>query len=146
MVVLVVLVPLLLVIHKGSEWTQLAEYMQQAVEQSAAGGNPDVAANVQRLGFAGPLDFLIQVVLPIVAVLVFWKYRSATPGKMAIAAKIVDAKSGTEPSNKQLLVRLLGYFVSMLPLGLGFLWIGIDRRKQGFHDKIAGTLVVYDND
>jgi uncharacterized RDD family membrane protein YckC len=34
----------------------------------------------------------------------------------------------------------------MLPLFIGFIWIGIDRRKQGFHDKIAGTLVVYDND
>ena len=146
MVVLIVLVPLMLLVHKGSEWAQLASYMQQAVEQSAAGGNPDVAGSVERLGFAGPLDFLIQIVLPIVALLVFWRYRSATPGKMAIAAKIVDAKTGGEPSNKQLLVRFLGYFVSLFLLGLGFIWIGINRRKQGFHDKIAGTLVVYDDD
>jgi len=31
-------------------------------------------------------------------------------------------------------------------LGLGFFWIGIDRRKQGFHDKLANTVVVYDDD
>ena len=146
LVVLVVLVPLMLLVHKGSDWARLANYVQQAVEQSAAGGNPDVAGSVGRLGFAGPFDFLIQVVLPIVALLMFWKFHSATPGKMAIAAKIIDAKNGGEPSNRQLLVRFLGYFVSMLPLGIGFLWIGIDKRKQGFHDKIAGTLVVYDND
>jgi len=26
---------------------------------------------------------------------------------------------------------------------LGFIWIGIDNRKQGWHDKLAGTLVIY---
>jgi len=41
-----------------------------------------------------------------------------------------------------LLLRYLGYYLSMLPLFLGFIWVGIDRRKQGFHDKIAGTVVI----
>ena len=45
-------------------------------------------------------------------------------------------------SRKQLLLRYLGYYVSLLPVGLGFFWIGLDRRKQGWHDKLAGTLVV----
>lgn len=96
--------------------------------------------------FAGLWDFLIQFVLPAVAVIVFWRYRGATPGKMAISAKIVDAKSGQAPSTGALVVRYFAYLVSMLPLMLGFIWIGIDRRKQGFHDKIAGTVVVYDED
>ena len=97
-------------------------------------------------GIAGFWDFMIQYVLPTVAVIVFWRYRGATPGKMAISAKIVDAKSGRTPSTGKLIVRYFAYLVSMLPLFLGFVWIGIDKRKQGFHDKIAGTLVVYDDD
>ena len=39
----------------------------------------------------GPMDLLISYVLPTVAVIVFWKYKSATPGKMVFSAKIVDA-------------------------------------------------------
>lgn len=35
-----------------------------------------------------------------------------------------------------------GKFLSSLPLGLGNLWVGWDRRKQGWHDRIAGTCVI----
>lgn len=62
---------------------------------------------------------------------------------MVIGANILDARTGGQPSNLQLLVRYAGYFVSMFALGLGFIWIGVDRRKQGWHDKIAGTVVAY---
>ena len=41
---------------------------------------------------AGPADFLISWVLPAVAVVLFWIYRQATPGKMAVSARVVDAK------------------------------------------------------
>ena len=81
-----------------------------------------------------------------VLVLPFWFRRRATPGKMAIGARIVDARTLGEPSPRQLVVRYLGYFVSMLPLFLGLLWVAFDRRKQGWHDKLAGTVVVVDGD
>jgi uncharacterized RDD family membrane protein YckC len=82
----------------------------------------------------------------VVATLLFWRYQGATPGKMAIAAKIVDAETGEPPSTARLVVRLLAYVVSALPLFLGFLWIAFDRRKQGWHDKIAGTVVIPDDE
>ena len=90
-------------------------------------------------------ELAIHVVIGVASIL-FWRYWGATPGKMAISAKIVDAKTGRTPSTGSLVARYLGYFVSMLPLMLGFVWIAVDRRKQGFHDKIAGTVVVYDDD
>ncbi|RMH37602.1 MAG: RDD family protein [Nitrospirae bacterium] len=92
----------------------------------------------------GPVDFLISWVLPAIAVLAFWICRSATPGKMAIGAKIVDATSFTDPTVKQLIVRYVGYYLSMLPIfpPLGIIWIAFDPRKQGWHDKLAGTVVV----
>ena len=76
------------------------------------------------------------------AVIVFWIYRQATPGKMAIGARIVDAKTLGKPSTGQLIGRYLAYYVSIIPLMLGIIWVGIDARKQGFHDKLAGTLVI----
>ncbi len=92
--------------------------------------------------FLGPADALIQLVVPVILLFVFWKYRSATPGKMLLSLKIVDARTGKAPSTAQLVGRFFAYLVSTLPLGLGFLWIGFDRRKQGWHDKLAGTVVI----
>jgi uncharacterized RDD family membrane protein YckC len=61
---------------------------------------------------------------------------------MAISATIVDANTGKRPTTGQFIGRYLAYYVSMIPLFLGFFWIGIDARKQGWHDKLAGTVVV----
>jgi uncharacterized RDD family membrane protein YckC len=90
----------------------------------------------------GPADFLINWVLPAVAVLLFWIYRQATPGKMAIGARIVDARTGARPGNGQLVGRYFAYYVSILPLMIGFVWVAFDPRKQGWHDKLANTVVV----
>lgn len=90
----------------------------------------------------GPAEILVSWLLPATAVLSFWAARHATPGKMAISAIIVDEKTGAPPSLGQLVGRFLGYFVAVMPLGLGLIWVAFDRKKQGWHDKLAGTLVV----
>jgi uncharacterized RDD family membrane protein YckC len=87
-------------------------------------------------------DIMVSYVLPAAAVLLFWKYRSATPGKMFMSAEIVDARTGGTPSNRQLVLRYVGYYISTLPLLLGLVWVAFDPRKQGWHDKLAGTVVV----
>jgi len=88
------------------------------------------------------LDILVTWVLPAIAVIFFWIAKQATPGKMVFSAIIVDSTSGEAPRAGQLIGRYLAYFVALLPLGLGILWVGIDKRKQGLHDKLAGTVVV----
>jgi uncharacterized RDD family membrane protein YckC len=89
-----------------------------------------------------PKDILISYVLPALVVISFWSVKHATPGKMAIGAKIVDAKTGGAPSLWQHVLRYLGYFVSIFPACLGLLWVAFDSKKQGWHDKLAGTVVV----
>ena len=37
---------------------------------------------------------------------------------------------------------MVGYFVSGMLFGLGFLWILRDPQKQGWHDHVSGTVVV----
>ena len=61
---------------------------------------------------------------------------------MLFKSVIVDANTLSAPSTSQNIIRYLGYFISFLPLGLGFLWIAFDKRKQGWHDKLAGTVVI----
>ena len=90
----------------------------------------------------GPADLFINWILPAIAVVLFWVFRQATPGKMAISARIVDARTGGKPTTGQCVGRYLAYFISTIPLFLGLIWVGIDARKQGWHDKLAGTVVV----
>jgi len=87
-------------------------------------------------------DFIVNWIFPLVATVVFWVYKSATPGKMALKAKVVDARTGYTPTVKQSIIRYIGYYISLLPIGLGFLWVGWDKKKQGWHDKLAGTVVI----
>lgn len=89
-------------------------------------------------------DLMFNYILPAVVVILFWIYKSATPGKMVLRLKIVDADTGHAVPAGRLIGRYLSYYLSIIPLFLGVISIGFDRRKQGWHDKIAGTVVVRD--
>lgn len=89
-------------------------------------------------------DVLLSWVFPAVAIIMFWVYRSATPGKMILRLKIVDADSGEKPSTGQFIGRYFGYFVATIPFLLGIIWVAFDSRKQGWHDKLAKTVVIRD--
>jgi uncharacterized RDD family membrane protein YckC len=91
---------------------------------------------------SGLAAILISNILPMILVILFWTKKQATPGKMAVSAKIVDAETGGKPSKKQCVGRYFAYILSALPLGLGFLWVAFDSKKQAWHDKLAGTVVV----
>lgn len=95
-------------------------------------------------GIGGAWGSLIQYVVPLVLTVWFWTRYLGTPGKMLLHLRVVDAKSGEALSTGQAIGRYLGYYVSILPLMLGFIWVGIDKKKQGFHDKLAGTVVIRD--
>jgi hypothetical protein len=63
-------------------------------------------------------------------------------GKMAVGIKIVGP-DGQPPSLVKAVLRYIGYFVSGVALSLGFLWVAFDRKRQGWHDKLANTYTVY---
>ena len=92
--------------------------------------------------YKGLTDFVISFVLPAIAIVLFWIRWQATPGKMVISARIVDARTGGKPSTMQYIGRYLAYIPSGLPLGVGLLWVAFDSRKQGWHDKLARTVVI----
>jgi uncharacterized RDD family membrane protein YckC len=99
----------------------------------------DYGAAMQTTGF---VSILVTWILPVAAVIWFWVAKQATPGKMLLSLRVVDAKTGGSLSVAQSLVRYVGYFVSAIPFCLGLIWVGFDSKKQGWHDKIAGTVVV----
>lgn len=73
----------------------------------------------------------------------FWVKYLGTPGKLVLGLQVVDARTLGPLTVKQSVVRYLGYFVSSMAGCLGFIWVGIDARKQGFHDIMAQSLVIY---
>ena len=95
----------------------------------------------------GEIVFHTEPLLPSIIssfalVIIFWTRRQDTPGKMIIRAKIADAETGGKPTLGQFIIRYIGYILAILPLGLGLFWVAIDPRKQGWHDKLARTIVI----
>ncbi|MGD8567037.1 MAG: RDD family protein [Gammaproteobacteria bacterium] len=72
-----------------------------------------------------------------------WVRYLGTPGKLLLGCQIVDADTGEPINTRQAVIRYLGYFVSIMTLFVGFLWMIWDKRNQTFHDKMANTVVVY---
>lgn len=91
-------------------------------------------------------EILMDYLLPFALTMFFWVKFLGTPGKLLLQCRIADARTGQTLSNQQAALRYIGYFLSAIPLLLGFLWIVWDKRKQGFHDKLANTVVVMEDE
>lgn len=89
------------------------------------------------------LYIFVQWVLPAIIVIALWMKYQATPGKLVCGIKVVNAKTFQKASVYGYTGRYLAYFISMIPLFLGFLWVGWDKKKRGFHDMLSRTVVIY---
>jgi uncharacterized RDD family membrane protein YckC len=72
----------------------------------------------------------------------FWTLVGYTPGKALLGMKVVRM-SGAKLSFGRSLLRFFAYYISALPIFIGFFWVLWDSKRQGWHDKIAGTQVLY---
>ena len=90
----------------------------------------------------GGAYFFLNFIFHFIVTVLFWYYKNATPGKMAIRAKILNAKTGGALSFGQCVGRYFAMLLVALPVGAGFIWIAFDKKKQGWHDKLAGTVVI----
>lgn len=84
--------------------------------------------------------FLFMIIVHSAYFTYFHASTGKTPGKMICKLKVV-CLNGEPVGYSRAFLRWIGYLVSSI-LYLGFLWVAFDRRKQGWHDKIAGTYVV----
>jgi uncharacterized RDD family membrane protein YckC len=97
-------------------------------------------------GFESRLDFIAIAggVLPVlvsVYLVAFWRLWGQTPGKWLMGLKVVRV-GGAPVKLGHAALRAVGYLLSAFPFYVGFLWVlGPDRR--GWHDRIAGTEVIY---
>jgi uncharacterized RDD family membrane protein YckC len=87
-----------------------------------------------------PSDHFFAVVLAGYGALM-WKLRGTTIGGIVLNLRVVRT-DGRDIEWETAIVRALGCFLSVIPLGLGFIWMVFDSNRQTWHDKIAGTVVV----
>jgi uncharacterized RDD family membrane protein YckC len=71
-----------------------------------------------------------------------WPILGASPAQRLLRIRVVNARNGERIQIGRATLRCIGLVVAALPLGAGLLWAAFDSRKQGWHDRIAGTMVV----
>jgi uncharacterized RDD family membrane protein YckC len=76
----------------------------------------------------------------------FWAWRGQTPGMMLLHLRVARESDLRLPGLGRSILRYVGYWISGAMLFIGFIWVIFDRKKQGWHDKIAGTVVLRDRD
>jgi uncharacterized RDD family membrane protein YckC len=89
----------------------------------------------------------VYIVLSIAYFTYFHGINGRTPGKMLLGLQVL-AVDGKPINFGTAFLRAVGYLVSSLlfTIPLGFIWVAFDKRKQGWHDKIAGTVVIIRSD
>ncbi|MGA2777696.1 MAG: RDD family protein [Steroidobacteraceae bacterium] len=139
---------------------QSAGEAPQAAQRASASVAAPIAATLPRAGFwirmiallldailIGILTHLLghenhlQLVGLAIYGAVMWKLRGSTVGGILFDLQVVRV-DGREMDWPTAVIRALSCFLSLVVAGLGFFWIAFDADKQGWHDKIAGTVVV----
>lgn len=71
----------------------------------------------------------------------YWGQGGQTPGKMLMGVRVVR-RDGGDIGYGRAFLRWVGYFIALLPFGLGLIMVLLDPRRRGLHDLLAGTCVV----
>lgn len=136
---------------------------EQVIEKQAATPEGGQASGKQQVGFGkrfaaalidGVIFMVVGMIIPVsirfffnavagalYSILLWVNWNGQTLGKKLMKIKVVK-EDGTALTYSDAVVRYLGYIVSTVVLFIGYLWIIWDEKKQGWHDKIAKTLVV----
>ncbi|HEX7264777.1 MAG TPA: RDD family protein [Candidatus Dormibacteraeota bacterium] len=131
--------------HYGGFWIRVVAYIIDAILLGIVGRIIDVILQVNPSDpQSGPyaLASLIQLVIGIGYFVYFWSYQGGTLGQRVFKLRVVDANTGQPITVGKALLRWLGLFISFIVCFVGVIWVAFDARKQGWADKIAGTLVL----
>jgi uncharacterized RDD family membrane protein YckC len=101
-------------------------------------GNGDISSA------EGPLTALIYLIALVIGVgyYVYGWALGSTPGMRFFRLAVVDAQTGLPIGFGRAGFRYAGYVLSSLVCYVGLIWAAFDPKKQGWHDKIAGSVVV----
>jgi uncharacterized RDD family membrane protein YckC len=113
-------------------WIRVAAAIIDAVIVSAGEGI------LIALSFPTPLVWILTLAYAVL----FIGLKGQTPGKMALGLQVIKPGYDVPGIGTALMREVVGKIVSIITLLIGFIWVAFDPKKQGFHDKIAGTYVI----
>ena len=88
------------------------------------------------------LTVLSLLIFSIIYYIGFWSSDGQTMGNTVVGLKVVRT-DGSRLSASRALLRYIGYIINAILFSIGFMWAAFDPKRQGWHDKLADTLVVY---
>lgn len=88
------------------------------------------------------LTILIAILITLLYFPFFWARSGQTPGMRPVGLHVVRDRDGSKISWGTAFLRLIGLWVASAVFYLGFIWIFVDKRRRGWQDLIAGTIVV----
>ncbi len=97
-----------------------------------------------RMLLGGIAGSILQYVITLTYAIYMLNKHQATLGKMAVGIKVVSTNGEKVVLGKLALREIIGKFLDMITLGIGYLMVIVTKQKQTLHDKIANTIVVYD--
>lgn len=92
-------------------------------------------------GLSSGIEWLWQILFAVFFVFCWVKF-AGTPGKRLLRLKVLDEKTGENVTVGQAIIRYIGYIPATLVFFIGLIWVAFDSKKQGWHDKMAKTVVV----
>jgi uncharacterized RDD family membrane protein YckC len=87
-------------------------------------------------------DELLNLGASFIYFVFFWT-QGSTPGMRLLNIRVADQTTFQSIGPGKAALRFIGYIVSSFCCLIGFIWAAFDSHKQGWHDKIGGTVVVY---
>jgi uncharacterized RDD family membrane protein YckC len=110
------------------------------VASSASGSGGSQAANTAFSGASALID-LLALVISVSYFVYFWG-KGSTLGMRLFHLRVADATTGLPIGFGRAGLRYLGYIISSIACYIGLIWAAFDSRKQGWHDKMASTVVL----
>jgi uncharacterized RDD family membrane protein YckC len=130
----------------GGFWIRAVAYIIDAIILGIIGGivsvplavdYSDPSSNSYRASNA------IELILSLVYFAGLWTYMGASLGQRVFRLRVADANTGQPISLGKAALRWLGLVLSFAVCLIGVIWVAFDSRKQGWMDKIAGTVVLH---
>lgn len=91
---------------------------------------------------ASSVSGLVSLLVGILYFAGLWTYWGATLGQRVLRLRVVDANTMQPIGLGKAILRYFGLIISFLVCFIGVIWVAFDARKQGWMDKIAGTVVI----
>lgn len=90
-------------------------------------------------------SFAFTFIVSMVYTTFLWVVAGKTIGKAVMGIRVIGPK-GARLSVGRAFKRYIGYWISAIPLFMGYFWVLVNDHRHGWHDSLAGTSVIYDHD